>query len=75
MELHRFLWLKDYEIGELDLKWNWLIGEYDNPPHDVKNIHWTIGGPYFNEYKDADCSEQWFQEFEKMIFCKQKDET
>jgi hypothetical protein len=31
-ELHRFSWLKDDEIGELDIRWNWLVGEYENPP-------------------------------------------
>lgn len=72
-ELHRFLWLADDEIGDLDIKWNWLVGEYQNPPKDVKNVHWTIGGPYFNEYSDVDFSEEWFKEKEKMTYCKQRD--
>jgi hypothetical protein len=59
-ELHQFKFLKDNEIGELDVRWNWLVGEYDNPPDDVKNVHWTIGGPYFEKYKDADFSKEWF---------------
>lgn len=73
MELHRFTWLKDEEIGELDIRWNWLVGEYDNPPSDVRNVHWTVGGPYFDEYKSVDFSDEWFSENEKMSFCKQRD--
>jgi hypothetical protein len=71
MELHRFKWLKDDEIGELDVRWNWLVGEYSNPPNDVKNVHWTVGGPYFYEYKDADFSDEWFSEHDKMQNCDQ----
>ena len=72
-ELHRFTWLDDDEIGELDLTWNWLVGEYDleglNRP--VKNIHWTVGGPYFNEYRNVDFSEDWFEMKKTMIRCDQ----
>jgi hypothetical protein len=71
MHLHRFLWLKDEEIGELDKRWNWLIGEYDSPPKNVANIHWTLGGPYFNDYADADCADLWNKEKDKMLFCEQ----
>jgi len=71
LELHRFTWLDDSEIGELDVKWNWLVGDYINPPHDVKNVHWTIGGPYFDEYSHADFSSEWFTMNKNMNFCKQ----
>ena len=72
LALHRFSWLEDDEIGELDLRWNWLVGEYDDPPNDVKNVHWTVGGPYFTEYADSDFAEEWFEEKKKMNFCLQK---
>ena len=71
LELHRFTWLDDNEIGELDVKWNWLVGDYINPPKDVKNIHWTVGGPYFNEYSTVDFSSEWFAMNERMNFCEQ----
>lgn len=71
MVLHRFSWLDDTLIGDLDKRWNWLVGEYDNPPSDVKNVHWTIGGPYFNEFRDVDFSTEWFDEYERMTFCAQ----
>ena len=70
--LHRFTWLNDDEIGELDVRWNWLVGEYDVPPNDVKNVHWTNGGPYFKEYKNADFAKEWVNEKELVNFCLQK---
>jgi len=73
MTLHRFLWLQDSDIGELDVRWNWLVGEYDSAPKDVKNVHWTGGGPYFREYKDVDFSQEWFEEYSNMIFCAQRE--
>ena len=71
-ELHRFQWLKDEEIGALDVRWNWLVGEYPDPPKDVHNVHWTVGGPYFEEYRDADFAQEWFAERERMNFCIQR---
>ena len=72
LSLHRFTWLNDDEIGELDIRWNWLVGEYDTPPDNVKNVHWTVGGPYFYEFKDSDFSKEWFDERDSMNFCKQR---
>ena len=61
LELHQFKWLeKDNLIGELPLEWNWLAGEYEHK-EDVKNIHFTEGGPWFNEYEDGDYSSDWFK--------------
>jgi hypothetical protein len=73
MELHRFSWLNNDDIGEINVRWNWLVGEYDNPPDNVKNVHWTIGGPYFKEYQDVDFSSEWFEERERMTYCKQRE--
>lgn len=72
MDLHRFTWLNDNEIGELDVRWNWLVGEYQDPPEDVKIVHWTVGGPYFDEYKNVDFSDEWFAEKIKMENCSQR---
>jgi len=72
LELHRFTWLLDSEICNLDLGWNWLVGDYINPPENVHNVHWTIGGPYFHEYSDVDFSSEWFEMNKETNFCKQK---
>ena len=39
LELHQFKWLEgDHLIGDLPLKWNWLVGEYEHKD-DVNNVH------------------------------------
>lgn len=73
LELHRFTWLKDDEIGGLDVRWNWLVGEYAEPPADVRNVHWTVGGPYFQEYADADFAGEWFALRDRMENCLQRE--
>jgi lipopolysaccharide biosynthesis glycosyltransferase len=60
--LHRFSWLDDSEIGELDKEWNWLAIEYpDNP--SAKLIHYTLGTPCLKEYSDSPMSEKWHESF------------
>lgn len=62
LELHRFAWLDEADIGSLPLEWNWLVGEY---PHrdDARVVHFTLGGPYFAEYAGCDYAEEWRSEF------------
>jgi len=72
LELHQFKWLQDETfIGELPKTWNHLVG-YDAYAEDVSNVHFTIGGPYFEEYKDCEYSQLWYEEREKMLFAEQK---
>jgi hypothetical protein len=65
LDLHRFKWIDDAAIGGLPLEWNWLVGEYEYNP-GAKIVHYTIGGPYFDEYRDCDYAAEWFAEFESM---------
>jgi hypothetical protein len=66
LELHRFQWLRDEEICGLDLGWNWLVGEYQPNP-EAKVLHWTLGGPWFPEYANADHAAEWWEERYRMI--------
>jgi hypothetical protein len=68
LELHRFAWTEDRLIGELPLEWNWLVGEYPAKV-DAKIVHFTLGGPYFPEYRNCDYAGEWFAEFESMRQC------
>ncbi len=61
LELHRFAWTSDARIGALPLEWNWLVGEYDYNPA-AKIVHYTLGGPYFDDYRDCDYAAEWFKE-------------
>jgi hypothetical protein len=65
LDLHRFAWLADEEIGSLPLEWNWLVGEYPYNP-DAKIVHFTIGGPWFEEYRASDYADEWFEEQRRM---------
>lgn len=61
--LHRFEWIKnDDDIGELPLQWNWLEGEYDKPESAPKVIHFTNGGPWFENWQDVDFGDLWLAE-------------
>lgn len=75
MTLHRFQWLDDDLLGSLDVRWNWLVGEYADPPADVKLVHWTTGGPYFTEYRDADFAGEWFECRDRMAHCLQRGDS
>jgi hypothetical protein len=65
LDLHRFAWTEDAAIGDLPLEWNWLVGEYDYNPQ-AKIVHYTLGGPYFDDYRDCDYAAEWFEEFRAM---------
>jgi hypothetical protein len=65
LDLHRFKWLDDAQIGQLPLEWNWLVEEYPYNA-EAKIVHYTIGGPYFERYRECDYAEEWFAEFESM---------
>jgi hypothetical protein len=67
LELHRFKWIDDALIGELPLEWNWLVGEYEYNPA-ARIVHYTLGGPYFDQYKACDYAEEWFAEQRAMNY-------
>jgi hypothetical protein len=61
LELHQFKWLDNEKlIGSLPLEWNWLVSEYPYKK-SVKNVHYTDGGPYFDDYKTCDYSNDWYE--------------
>ncbi len=62
LELHQFKWLEsDALIGALPREWNHLVG-YDEPRPDASLVHFTTGGPYFDEYRDCEYASEWFAE-------------
>ncbi len=60
--LHRFLWLRDEEIGDLDKGWNYLEGWYPPQYEKLRAIHYTRGGPWFDCMTDCAFSEVWLNE-------------
>ena len=70
-ELHRFSWLKDEEIGSLPFSYNFISGV--TPKNWSVNtrampdvIHYTEGGPWFEECQNVPYGGLWVQEYEDM---------
>ena len=68
-ELHQFDWIADKDLGELPERWNWLVGYYDDlwAYDDPSALHYTDGGPWFEETKDCDYSDLWNQYYEECL--------
>jgi len=67
LELHQFKWLaSDDEIGEIPATWNHLVG-YNAPNPNASLVHYTLGGPYFNEYADCEHGQIWLDARQDML--------
>ena len=67
LELHQFKWLAgDDLIGALPDRWNHLVG-YNPSRGDAALVHYTLGGPYFDDYRDCEYSREWFVERGAML--------
>jgi lipopolysaccharide biosynthesis glycosyltransferase len=63
--LHQFRWLTDDQIGELPEEWNWLEG-HSSPDIAPKNIHYTRGGPWFDDFPEVMYGDLWMHEENEM---------
>jgi len=61
--LHRLQWVADGDIGALPEEWNWLEG-WSKPPvvGTPKVIHFTRGGPWFEQWQSVEYAELWLAE-------------
>ena len=59
--LHSFGWLPDEAIGDLPAAWNWIEGVSPRilPP---KAVHYSVGGPWFENYRDVAFAQEWIAE-------------
>ena len=72
LELHQFKWLEgDHLIGELPHAWNHLV-DYDPYDPAASLVHYTSGGPYFDEYRSCDYAQDWFAERQLMLNVEQR---
>jgi len=58
-DLHRFCWLRDEDIGELPVEWNFLVGVTPPRHHDPKLVHFTLGTPDMTGYEGSDYADEW----------------
>jgi len=67
LQLHQFKWLEDDGlIGALPPTWNHLVG-YSEPMPDAANVHYTLGGPYFDEYRGCEHAQAWLDSQAQML--------
>ena len=67
--LHQFKWLgNDDLIGSLPLSWNYLVGEHQTVSSTPELIHYTLGGPYFEKYRDCEFADLWRAELARLNF-------
>ena len=62
-DLHELKWAN--KIGEIPRSYNHLVGVY-KPHNKIKALHYTNGGPWFDKYKDAELSEQWWSIYKSL---------
>lgn len=60
--LHRFGWLNDSKISELEKGWNFLEGWYPAQYYRMNAVHHTLGNPWFEHKEDYDFPELWLKE-------------
>ncbi len=65
--LHQFEWiLHDDDLGALPREWNHLVG-VDAPNPDAKLVHYTLGMPFFNGWKECEFAPEWREERDAMM--------
>jgi lipopolysaccharide biosynthesis glycosyltransferase len=63
-DLHRFFWLADCDIGELDQSYNFLVGHTD-PSIDPHVVHFTDGCPDMLGYENVPYADEWRAELNR----------
>ena len=66
--LHRFSWLDDSEIGQISHEWYWLTDWYEEGKDGTpKALHYTEGGPWFENYRNCGWHSTWKIELQEMM--------
>ncbi|MBC8305188.1 MAG: glycosyltransferase [Pelagibacterales bacterium] len=64
-DLHELKWVNDNEIAEIPRSYNHLVGYYKKH-NRIKALHYTLGGPWFDEYKNGELSEEWWKVYKSL---------
>lgn len=65
-DMHAFCWLEEHQIGSLPFTYNFISGISPKLPTETEPavIHYTDGGPWFDECKEVPYGELWVQQYE-----------
>lgn len=65
-ELHAMTWLEERQIGSLPQSYNWIEGvSVSNVKPKV--IHYTEGGPWFENYREVAFSDVWWRYYQRWL--------
>ena len=64
LDFHHLDWLRDDEIGSIPLEWNCLDQYYHL--EEPAAIHYTDGGPWFEQYQNTRYGKIWSQTLERV---------
>lgn len=73
--LHRFIWISQShqmvssEIGDIPECWQ-FIPDHSEPrvkPEEIRCIHWTMGGPWFEHMRKCKYANEWWKEYKLYI--------
>lgn len=74
LDLHQYKWLaSDDLIGALPQRWNHLVG-FNPPTKEVSLVHYTLGGPYFEDYENCEYAGEWRAERDAMLYSRRHGE-
>ena len=69
--LHRMMWCEDSMIGNIDKKYNYLVGYYNNLDiKDIGALHFTDGGPWHLGYENVIYGDLWLNMLSDNETCK-----
>ena len=63
-QLHEFHFLNEENIGSIPKEYNCLVGHYDC--ENAKALHYTNGGPWFDEYKHSEHANEWWEVYNSL---------
>jgi hypothetical protein len=59
--------LRDDQIGELPVEWNWLADEH-GPNPNARIVHWTAGTPGFPAHADVAHADEWRRQLRRVNY-------
>ena len=63
-QLHEFHFINENNISSIPKEYNCLVGHYDC--ENAKALHYTNGGPWFDEYKYSEHANEWWKVYNSL---------
>ena len=63
-QLHEFHFINENNISSIPKEYNCLVGHYDC--ENAKALHYTNGGPWFDEYKYSEYANEWWKVYNSL---------